>query len=235
MPKFMNLNKVLMNEAGEHGAEGGGGSGGDDVEALKQQLADLQSQFDKVNAKKDELLTETKQAKEAKRQAEQEAQAKAEEAAKKAGDYESLHKSAMAKLQATEEAHNSLLNQIAGEKLNNAAMKIAIELADGSNAELLSAFISKRLKYDGGDVKVTDDKGNLTISSLTDLQKEFSNDARYAALLKGNQSSGGGAAGGKSGGGAAKVYTRAEFRALTPVKQAEVAKQAREGKATIEN
>lgn len=203
-----------MEEAGDDGAKGGGSGDEPTAAELQAKLTDLQSQFEKVNAKKDELLTETKQAKEARRLAEEQAEQKALEAAKKAGDHESLYKSAMEKLTAEQEAHKTLLGQISSEKLSNSAMKIAVDLADGANAELLSAFIGQRLKYDDGEVKVTDDKGSLTISSFDDLKKEFANDPRYAALLKGNQSSGGGATGGKNSGGAAKTLTRAEFDAL---------------------
>ena len=72
----------------------------------------------------------------------------------------------------------------------NVAMKLAAEIADGANAELLSEFIGRRLKFHDDGVKVTDNSGNLTVSSLSDLKTEFQNDARYSALLKGNQSSG---------------------------------------------
>jgi len=110
--------------------------------------------------------------------------------------------------------YEGLQGSIATEKKNNAAMKIATELADGSNAELLAEFLGRRLKFTDEGIKVTDAAGNLTVSSMDDLKKEFAGDARYAALLKGNQSSGGGASGGSNGGGAAKVKNRAEFEAL---------------------
>jgi hypothetical protein len=107
-------------------------------------------------------------------------------------------------------------------------MRIAAELADGSNAELLSDFISRRLKYHEDGVKVTDAQGNLTVSSLDDLKAEFKNNPKYSALLKGNQSSGGGASGGSNSGGAAKVKTRAEFEALNAVRRMEFVKSGGE-------
>jgi hypothetical protein len=98
-------------------------------------------------------------------------------------------------------------------------MKIAADLAEGSNIDLLSTFIDTRLSFQDGALKVTDGSGNLTISSLDDLKAEFKNDARFASLLKGNQSSGGGATGGNNSGSAAKTKSRAEFTALNPADQ----------------
>jgi hypothetical protein len=103
-------------------------------------------------------------------------------------------------------------------------MKLAAEIADGANAELLSEFIGRRLKFHDDGVKVTDNSGNLTVSSLSDLKTEFQNDAKYSALLKGNQSSGGGASGGSNSSGATKVRNRAEFEALNPAKRMEFIK-----------
>ena len=103
-------------------------------------------------------------------------------------------------------------------------MKLAADLADGANAELLSEFIGRRLKFHEDGVKVTDVNGNLTVSSFDDLKSEFKNDARYSALLKGNQPSGGGASGGSNSGGATKVRSRAEFEALNPAKRMEFVK-----------
>jgi len=57
----------------------------------------------------------------------------------------------------------------------------------------------------------------LTVSTLDDLSKEFSGSARFASLIKGNQSSGGGAAGGSNSGSAAKEMNRADFDGLDPV------------------
>lgn len=203
------------------------------IEALQSQLAEMSTSMTSMKAKNEELLGETKAAKQAKRETEAAAQAELEKIALASNDHEQLYKSLQGKHSALEGEYEGLKGAIATEKRNNAAMKIATELADGSNAELLSEFISRRLKFTDDGVKVTDSTGALTVSSLTDLAAEFKGDARYSALLKGNQSSGGGATGGSNSGGAAKTYTRTEFNALTPAKQAEVAKQASEGGATI--
>ena len=197
-----------------------------DVTALQEQLTTLQAtnqelanQFDAIKSKNDELLTETKSAKEAKRKAEADAIAEKDRMAKESGDFESLYKSSSEKLQLTESTLNDLQGKIQKEQKGNAAMKIAADLAEGSNIDLLSTFINTRLSFQEGVLKVTDGNGNLTISSLDDLKAEFKNDPKFASLLKGNQSSGGGATGGNNSGSAAKTKSRAEFTALNPADQ----------------
>ena len=197
-----------------------------DVTALQEQLTTLQAtnqelanQFDAIKSKNDELLTETKTAKEAKRKAEADAITEKDRMAKESGDFESLYKSSSEKLQMTESTLSQLQGRIEKEQKGNAAMKIAADLAEGSNIDLLSTFIDTRLSFQEGALKVTDGSGNLTISSLDDLKAEFKNDPKFASLLKGNQSSGGGATGGNNSGSAAKTKSRAEFTALNPADQ----------------
>ena len=179
-------------------------------------LEALMSENAAMKAKMDELLTEAKKAKSAKREIEEQSQVERERIAREKGDFEQLHRSSEERYQATVKELESMRANVANEKRNNAAMKVATELADGANAELLSEFISRRLKYHDDGVKVTDSSGDLTVSTLDDLKAEFKNDAKYSSLLKGNQSSGGGASGGSNSGGAAKVKSRAEFEALDP-------------------
>ena len=193
-------------------------------EAPSVDLSQLMAENNAMKAKMEELLTEAKRAKQAKREIEAETQAERERIAREKGDYEQLHKSAQEKYETTLGELDNLCQGIANEKRNNTAMKLAADLADGANAELLSEFIGRRLKFHEDGVKVTDVNGNLTVSSFDDLKSEFKNDARYSALLKGNQSSGGGASGGSNSGGATKVRSRAEFEALNPAKRMEFVK-----------
>ena len=197
------------------------------VEAQEDNTVDLKALMAEnaaMKSKMDELLTEAKKAKTAKREIEEQSQVERERIAREKGDFEQLHKSSEERYQATVKELEAMRQNVANEKRNNAAMKVATELADGPNAELLSEFIARRLKYHDDGVKVTDSSGDLTVSTLDDLKAEFKNDARYSALLKGNQSSGGGAAGGSNSGGAAKVKSRAEFEALDPARRMEFVK-----------
>lgn len=195
-----------------------------DLNDNSKELAALVAENASMKSKMDELLTEAKRAKQAKRDIEAESTAERERVAKEQGDYQQLHKSAQEKYESTLTELDSLRQGVANEKKNNTALKLAADLADGANAEILSEFIGRRLKFHDDGVKVTDANGSLTVSSFEDLKNEFKNDARYAALLKGNQSSGGGASGGSNSGGATKVRSRAEFEALNPVKRMEFVK-----------
>jgi len=186
---------------------------------LKNSVADLTKSSDSMRAKMDELLTETKIAKSAKKDLELLAEQERNNKAKDKGDFEGLFNTTNEKLSNTEKQLEALNIKIAGEKTKNAAMMLASTLADGSNVELLSDFISRRIKYVDDDVKVTSVNGELTVSSLEDLGKEFKNDARFASLLKGNQSSGGGAAGGSNSSGAAKTNLTSTQRIAAGLKE----------------
>ena len=142
-------------------------------EAPSVDLSQLMAENNAMKAKMEELLTEAKRAKQAKREIEAETQAERERIAREKGDYEQLHKSAQEKYETTLSELDSLRQGIANEKRNNTAMKLAADLADGANAELLSEFIGRRLKFHEDGVKVTDVNGNLTVSSFDDLKSEF--------------------------------------------------------------
>ena len=188
----------------------------EELEALKAaqtKYTELSQEFEAVKAKKDELLTEAKRAKNAKREAEEAARQAEMDKAHASKDFEQLFKSSEAEREKTHAELEALRTGIANEKVSNEAMKISSTLAEGTNVDLLADFVKRRLKYAEGEIKVVNQKGELTVSTTEDLAKEFQNDARYSALLKGNQSSGGGANGGKNG-GAGKTLTRAEFEAL---------------------
>lgn len=197
------------------------------VESLQEQLQqkdtllnDLQTQFEAMKSKTNELLDETKKAKNAKREAEIQAQKEAEEKARKSGDFEQLLKSSEQQRKELEDKLNNLNNSISQEKVNNTAMKLASELADGANAEILSEFIARRLKYTEDGLKVTDEAGNLTVSTLDQLNAEFANNERYASLRRGSQATGGGATGG--GGSAPKQkIDYAEFQQLSQAQKRE--------------
>jgi len=190
-------------------------------EAFKTKIAELSGNTESMQAKMDQLLGETKKAKQEREAAENLAKQAADAKAKEAGDFEQLHKSSEEARQSLEKQLQGMRDGIAGEKRNNAAMRIATELADGANAEILSEFISRRLKHTDDGLKVTNDSGELTVSSVDELTQEFKNNARFAALLKGNQSGGGGATGGSKGGSAANEISRADFEGMAPAKRME--------------
>lgn len=210
-----------------------GGEPEKEAPALPDEIKQQLEQFDAIKQENERLQAKiaeaNKHAKAAERKAAEEARAKAEAD----GNFEQLFKSSENERQTLAQQLEELSNNIANEKRTTAALKLAGELAEGSNAELLSDYIAKRLKFVDNSIKVVDESGNLTVSSLADLKSEFASNARFASLLKGNKSSGGGAAGGSTNSGAMQTITRAEFNALDPAKQREVAQAAKSGKATI--
>ncbi|MBE5254519.1 hypothetical protein [Mixta mediterraneensis] len=152
----------------------------EDVTGLKTQL--------------DTLLAEKKSEQAKRRQAEEEARQRAEEKAKAEGDYKQLFESSQATTTEWQQKYQDLQHQIEQGTISQAASKVAISIADGENADILSEFISRRLKVVEGQVRVTDANGNLTVSSIEQLAEEFKNTPRYASLVRGSGASGGGAA-----------------------------------------
>lgn len=183
----------------------------EDVEGLKRQ--------------NQTLLDEAKTAKQRARDAEQQREQQAVEAAKAKGDYESLYTSSEQALAAERQKLADLQTGIEKRDLSGAASKVAALIADGPNAEILAEFLERRLRIVDGHVRVTDASGNLTVSTLEDLGKEFQKEPRYASLVRGSQANGGGAAGG-GGGGATKTWDqmtgmeRVELRRNDPAEHA---------------
>jgi len=176
---------------------------------------DFETQYKSVLANRDDLLGEKKKEAEKRRKAEELAEQEANEKHLASSNYKELHKSSEAEREKLLNELTGLKGGIAKEKLENTAQKLAAEMAEGYNVDLLAKSVAERLKYTDDKVQVVNADGELTVSSLDDLKKEFQNDVRFASLLKGNKSSGGGASGGSNGSGAAKEMTREQFDALT--------------------
>ncbi len=164
----------------------------------------------------DKLLTEKKEQQKLALDAANEAKRIRDEASLKSGDTESLMKSWKEK----EDSYKATIETFTMKESNNAKSKaatnIAMGLAEGANVKLLSTFIIERLKFESGEVRVTDKNGNLTVSSLDDLKKEFANNEDFKSLLVGSKASGSGAAKGKVGGAGTIEMPRAEFDAMNP-------------------
>lgn len=160
------------------------------------QIEGLPQQEDVSGLKKqrDDLLAEKKAEQERRRQAEEEIQRKERERLEAEGNYKQLFESSQTKTAEWEQRYSALEQSIHQRDINLAATRIATAIADGDNADILKDFVARRLKVAEGQVRVTDESGNLTVSSLDDLQREFENAPRYASLVRGSQAGGGGAA-----------------------------------------
>jgi len=185
-----------------------------------------------LKRKNEELLAEKRASDERRRAAEEEARRKEEERLAAEGNFKQLYESSQTKTAEWEQRYSQLEQSIHQRDINLAATRIATAIADGDNADILKEFIAKRLKVAEGQVRVTDDSGNLTVSALADLQREFETSPRYASLVRGSQAGGGGAAP-KGGGRATKKHTemteqeRAEWAEKDP---AGYTQAVREGK-----
>lgn len=151
---------------------------------VEEQTAGLKSKID-------ELLGEKKSSQKKQREAEEQARIEREAKAKQENDYESLFKSSQEKTEEWKSKFDELQGSVRKEKRQNAAMKLASELADGANAELLSTFIAQRIDIDeGGKQVILSAEGSPTVSTLDDLKKEIRSSGKYDSLLSGSKASG---------------------------------------------
>jgi predicted nuclease with TOPRIM domain len=189
------------------------------LDEVMKEVESLRTEKEKLLNKNQELLGEVKGFKTKAQQAEEAAKQAELEKAKKAGDHEQLYKSSEAEREKLAQQLAELQQSIHQEKVSSTALKMAADMADGPNAEILADYIAKRLKYTDDGVKVLDASGELTVSSLDDLKAEFKTSPRFQSLVRGNQASGGGAPGGKGGSASPKTVDRATFNSWTPEKQ----------------
>lgn len=204
----------------------GTGVGADPVDPVDPEPNPLQEQLDALAAENARLQAKigeaNKHAKAAERAAAEEARKKAEAE----GNFKQLFESSEQERETLAQRLAAIEAETAKEKINTVSLKVAGKLAEGYNAELLAEQIAKRLKFVDGDVKVIDGDGNLTVSKVDDLEKEFASSARFASLLKGNQSSGGSASGSRSNAsGATNTISRAEFDTMSHVQRSDFAKK----------
>lgn len=127
---------------------------------------------------------------------------------RKAGDVEALDKSWKEKFEAREaeliQEADSLRNGIKEVLVHSKAVEIASRIS--SVPDLLAPVIASRLTVDYGDGKpqtrVVDAAGNLSASTLQDLEKEIAGDKRFASVIIAGNGSGGGGRGNPGKGGA---------------------------------
>jgi hypothetical protein len=154
-----------------------------------------------LKAKVDELLNEKKAEAEKARTATEAARQAAEDAAKEKGDFEALSKSYKEKIESLEAQIEQGKKEANQKEIERQSVIIAAGLAEGANQEILSTFIGQRLRMEDGELKVTDEKGNLTISTVDQLTDEFKNNAKFASLITASKASGSGASGAQGGDG----------------------------------
>lgn len=152
-----------------------------------------------LKASHQKLLDEKKAESEKRRLAEEKSRQEAEIKAKEKGEFEQLAKSYEQRIQEHEAKYQALVQKNEQREIQATATRIAGQIADGPNAEILAEFIAKRLKSSEGKVHVTDEAGALTISTEAQLADEFKANVRFASLVRGSLATGGGSTGAGTG------------------------------------
>jgi len=174
-------------------------------DAVKQQLAEkFKETLDKtleeriaeevagLKAKNDELLAEKKAAQRAKDELDAKARAEKERYAQENGQYQELYESQKQEANSLRQKIEEMNQQVARQKVQSEATKLASTLTkDVAKAKLLEEKLSQRLTLMDGELRVTDDSGQLTVSSIDDLVGSVRAD--FPFLIDGIQATGGGA------------------------------------------
>tara|TARA_R100000951_G_scaffold111940_1_gene111599 strand:+ start:421 stop:1095 length:675 start_codon:yes stop_codon:yes gene_type:complete len=168
-----------------------------------------------LKAKNDELLSEKKAAQKAKEELDAKARTEKEEIAKKQNDFQQLYESQKEEADSLRSKIQEMNQQVQRQTITGEASRIAAILTkDAAKAKLLEKEISQRLTLVENEIRVTDDSGQLTVSTLDDLTTQIR--GNYPFLIDGIQSQGGGAA--RSHGGADvgnKEISRSQFDSMS--------------------
>lgn len=167
-----------------------------ETQITAEQFQAAQAEIERLRKHNETLLGE-KKAETEKRKAEQaEKDRLAEETARKKGDFETLERQYQDKIAGLEKQLADNIAQRNQDLIKAESAKIASQLSTNAhNQEILQMLIEKRLIADNGQIKVTDSNGNLTISTLDDLVKEFKDGGKFDSLIDGTKASGTGATG----------------------------------------
>ena len=214
-------------------------------DAVKQQLAEkFKETLDKtleekiaeevagLKAKNDELLAEKKAAQRAKEEVDAKARAEKERYAQENGQYEELYKSQKQEADSLRAKIEEMNQQVVRQKVQSEATKLASSLTkDVAKAKLLEEKLSQRLTLMDGEIRVTDDIGQLTVSSIDDLVTTIKTD--FPFLVDGIQATGGGAT--RSQGRADVGFREISRSDFDGMKHADRAKFLKEGGKIFDN
>ena len=167
-----------------------------------------------LKAKVEQLLSEKKETvRKAAEQAEA-ARLESDKKAQKAGDFEQLYNSQKEEAERFKSEMESMKKNAIQINIQGEAQRLAGALTnDSARGKLLAKEFAARLAHTEEGIRVTDETGNLTVSSIEELANKIKND--FPFLIDGSQSSGGAAIGSKSGAlRSQKQATRSEFDAM---------------------
>jgi len=169
--------------------------------------------------KVDELLNEKKKEQKIRREAEQLAKQEAEEKAKAENDYKQLFESQKSEAEQLRQQIDEMNSMAKKSRISGEAAKLAASMTkDTSRAKLLEQQISQRLTIVDEELRVTDDSGQLTVSSLDELAVRIKES--YPFLVDGSQATGGGATKSQASGERPREISRNEFDGLSQIERA---------------
>ena len=202
-----------------------------DYKAFYEQNKETVEKLPGLLNKQQELLAETKKAKEERRKIEELSKQEQMSLAEKQGKFEDLYKQTLEELKQERAIKAQEIQERRKEKIDLIASKVAESLAKGdtNKAELLSVFVSRDIHA------VADESGNVDNDVIESIKKQFEADAKYQPLLGGNKSVGGSAPGNTRSAGASEEKTRADFDKLPALKKSEFMAKVRQGKAQLTN
>ena len=188
-------------------------------DGVKEQIAErfnqtlqekLENETKGLKSKVDELLSEKKKVQQEREQAREMARLEAEQKAQKENDYKQLFEAQKEESNTLRQTIEKMNADITQQKITTEAAKLASQLTkDTGRAQLLQKEISQRLTLIDNELRVTDEGGQLTVSSLDDLANAIK--TSYPFLVDGSQASGGGAVKAQGGAEARKEVSRAAF------------------------
>jgi len=186
--------------------------------------AQIEEQVAGLKAKNEELLAEKRKAQQEKERIDAEAKSERERVAQENGQFKDLYEAQKQEASQLRQTIEEMNKSVAQQKVQSEAQRLASSLTkDVARAKLLEKEIGQRLQLVEGEVKVVDENGQLTVSTLDDLSATIKQS--YPFLVDGSQAQGGGAA--RSQGGAdvgAREMSRDDFDQMDAVKKAEFMK-----------
>jgi hypothetical protein len=172
-----------------------------------------------LKANNDALLAEKKKAQEAAEQASALAKLENEEKLKAKNDYKQLFESQQQESAQLKQRLEEMMTKDKRSKISTEAARIAAGLTkDVGRLKMLEKELGQRLTLVDDQIRVADQNGQLTVSTINDLIVQIKTD--YPFLVDGSQATGGGAARSSGGAGSGdKIITRADYDSMRPIER----------------
>lgn len=166
------------------------------IDQLMGQLSQLTESVNKLEANNKALVNEKKAEAEKRKAAEESARLAQMEKDKEEGNFKALFEAQQAENKRLTDAMSERDKEKAQVNKFSFAEKQALSVSkqDANRTKMLASLIDAQLQEVDGEYRVTDSKGNLTVSTVEQLMQQLSE--THSFLFDGNGSTGSGAVGG---------------------------------------